>query len=306
MLIILIMANPHVRRWCFTLNNYSQGEIQLINDVLSSEHIKYGIYGKESGENSTPHLQGFIIFNECKRLAQVKNLVSQRAHFEAARGSSSQASDYCKKEGDYIEFGTFPGGQGKRKDFEVFRDWIKEQDTHILEADVAEHFPSLYGRYRANCMSMVRLLARPPVLVRGELRQWQRDLEQRLGNEPDDRTIEFIVDENGGKGKSWFTRYYITKNPDITQKLSVGKRDDIAHALDISKRVFFFDIPRSCMQFLQYSILEMIKDQMIFSPKYESITKIMPTKSHVVVFSNEEPDRTAMTHDRYNVTRLWP
>ena len=93
-------------------------------------------------------------------------------------------------------------------------------------------------------------------------------------------------------------------NRDDCQRLSIGKRDDIAHALDTSKKIFLFDIPREQLQFLQYPVLESIKDQMVFSPKYESICKTLPTPVHVVVFTNEEPDFSKMTDDRYNVIRL--
>lgn len=292
------------RRWCFTLNNYTSGERDLIKSVFESEHVKYGIYGQETGDSGTPHLQGFVVFESNKRLAAVKNLLSTRAHFEVARGTSGQASEYCKKEADYVEIGQLPVEQGKRSDIIKFKEWIMEQPTAPTERDVAEHYPALYLRYRSSAMSMVRLLAAGPTLVSGQFREWQSGLNEQLELDPDDRTIAFYVDENGGKGKSWFVRYYISKHGDKTQRLSVGKRDDIAYCIDTTKSIFLFDIPRGCMQYLQYPILEQLKDQMIFSPKYESCSKIIPHKVHVVVFSNEEPDRTLMTHDRYKITHL--
>lgn len=290
------------RRWVFTLNNYTQGELDLL--IQNLETVKYAIFGKEQGEGGTPHLQGFIIFNENKRLNSVKRFISNRAHVEPAKGTSLQAAEYCKKEGDFEEFGQPPTSQGKRSDIESFKKWIVEFEGTISEQHVANEFPSIYLRYRSAAMSMVRLLAKPPVLVTGELREWQRRLYNELDSEPDDRSINFYVDTDGGKGKSWFIRYYITNHPEKTQRLSIGKRDDLAYVLDNSKRVFLFDIPRNSMQFLQYNILEQLKDQMVFSPKYESSSKIFNHKVHVVVFSNEEPDREQMTNDRYKVTHL--
>lgn len=295
------------KRWCFTLNNPSQGEKDLIKSIFESEHCKYGIYGNEVGESGTPHLQGFVIFETNKRLNAVRRLLSTRAHYETAKGNNTQASEYCKKEGDYIEVGTLEGNkQGKRSDLVEFKQWILDAESPVTERDVAEQFPSIYIRYRSSAMAMVRLLSNPPSLVDGTFREWQRRLDERLRGEPDDRSIEFIVDENGGKGKSWFVRYYISKHSDKVQRLSVGKRDDLAYVVDVTKSIFLFDIPRTCMQYLQYSILEQLKDQMVFSPKYESQSKILLHKCHVVVFSNEEPDRTTMSSDRYKVTRLYP
>lgn len=290
------------RRWCFTLNNFTNGEYELIKQNLAT--TKYGVIGKETGEGGTPHLQGFVIFETSKRLNAVKRFLSNRAHVEQARGTSNQAATYCKKEGSFEEFGELPNSQGKRSDIEKFKEWIMEFQGVISEQDVASEFPSIYLRYRASAMSMVRLLAAKPILVRGGLRQWQQRLHDQLDGEPDDRTINFYVDADGGKGKSWFIRYYISNYPEKTQRLSIGKRDDLAYVLDPSKRVFLFDIPRNSMQYLQYNILEQLKDQMVFSPKYESTSKIFPNKVHVVVFSNEEPDREQMTNDRYNITHL--
>lgn len=111
----------------------------------------------------------------------------------------------------------------------------------------------------------------------------------------------FYVDPEGGKGKSWFQAWYLTKHPETTQVLSGGKRDDIAHSIDQSKSVFFFNIPRGGMEFLQYTILEQLKDQMVFSPKYNSQMKFLSKTPHVLVFCNEQPDLNKMTEDRYTI-----
>ena len=294
------------KRWCFTLNNYTEGEVGLIDEVLSSpDHVKYAVYGKETGDSGTPHLQGFILFTSNKRLNAVKSLISLRGHFETAKGNNSQASDYCKKDGDFKEFGTFPGANKRNCQWKELLEWIKECDTPITESDVSERFPSLFGRYHKGVMSMVRLHGpKYKIPTDGiELRGWQHQLEQRLQLDPDDRTIEFIVDPLGASGKSFFTQYYISKYENA-QILSIGKRDDIAHGIDATKRVFFFDIPRTQMQFLQYSALEMIKNKYIFSPKYDSQTKVLPGNVHIVVLCNEKPDMNALTNDRYKITEL--
>lgn len=96
-------ANGQGKRWCFTLNNYTEQEHAGVLLVV----CKYLICGREIGENGTPHLQGFVVFDSNKRLGAVRLLIP-RAHWEIARGTTDQASDYCKKDGNFNERGVKP------------------------------------------------------------------------------------------------------------------------------------------------------------------------------------------------------
>ena len=79
-----------------------------------AEYSKYVVCGREIGsENGTPHLQGFVYFENKKSLNQVKEIHST-AHWEAMRGTVNQAAEYCQKEGDYFEAGTRPLNQAEK------------------------------------------------------------------------------------------------------------------------------------------------------------------------------------------------
>lgn len=91
------------KNWCFTLNNYTDDDVIMFNNLECS----YIVYGKEMGESGTSHLQGFIIFNANRRLSSCKK-IHDRVHWEIARGTSLQASDYCKKDKEFIERGDLP------------------------------------------------------------------------------------------------------------------------------------------------------------------------------------------------------
>jgi Putative viral replication protein len=294
--------SPQARRWVFTLNNFTDAEELAINDVISGVGVEYGVFGNEVGENGTPHLQGFVIFTAPRRLTWVRNNVCGRAHWEVARGTSQQAADYCKKDGDFVEHGTFPAEQGKRTDLDRFKEWIADLGHVPSQRLLANEFPGLYLRY-PRLMELATHLVPQPRLVPedAQLLDWQQHLDAVLGLDPDDRKILFYVDPEGGKGKSWFVRHQMSKRPDETQFLSVGKRDDLAYAIDETKRIFLFDLPRGTMEHFQYTVLEKLKDQLVFSSKYTSRVKVLPEPVHVIVFCNEEPDMTAMTGDRYEM-----
>jgi len=297
------------KRWCFTLNNYIDGEVGLLSDILESDHVSYGIYGKETGENGTPHLQGYVIFAQEKRLTQVKALLGARYHLEVSRGTPKEASDYCKKDGNFNEYGTCPASAAKKQGkWEQLVQWCEElteaNEPPPTEKELIKRFPGLMGPQRRGVLKIVASLCRPPTREIGFPRDgWQRELVDSLDVEPDDRSITFIVDPDGNNGKSWICRYIQAKFPTRAQYLRIGKRDDLAHALDTRKNIFLFDIPRTGMEYLQYVVLESLKDTQVFSPKYESGTKEFDP-SHVIVFSNEEPDMLKLTPDRYNIIRI--
>ncbi|MEH0962211.1 hypothetical protein V6M83_00055, partial [Streptococcus anginosus] len=97
-----------VKRWCFTLNNYTVDEVSSLKSVLEKNSTYY-VFGHEIGENQTPHLQGLVSFSKRHRLSSLKTLLGTRYHFEPCRVLSA-AITYCKKDGKYEEWGDIPSG----------------------------------------------------------------------------------------------------------------------------------------------------------------------------------------------------
>lgn len=117
--------------WCFTLNNYVANDLRRIN-VFKSQCV-YLVFGKEVGANNTPHLQGYFCLLKRQRLTALKKSFSSTAHLEIARGLPSQAADYCKKDGDFVEYGKQPDDptakgnkQRKANRDEVYSDAFKQ------------------------------------------------------------------------------------------------------------------------------------------------------------------------------------
>lgn len=297
------------RHWCFTVNNWTAANDELLKALGPAEGTTYLVYGYEEGENHTPHLQGYICFDEVKRFASVKDLLPAGAHIEKKRGSPKQASDYCKKDGVFQEYGTLPRATSGALVFDDFKEWVLQEYNQSgvapNERKIAENYSALYVRYGRRLQDLVKHLCPRPVIVDQPLRGWQIPLFEALANPcTDDRSILFYIDPEGGKGKSYFQRWMTGFYPERVQCLGIGKRDDIAHEIEEDKDIFIFDITRGQGEFLSYPILEMLKNRIVFSPKYNSHTKILQKIPHVVVFMNEHPDGSKMTHDRYIIEEI--
>ena len=71
------------RKWCFTVNNYTDEDL----DQISSLNTQYLIYGRERGEEGTDHIQGFAIFRNAVTFSSLKSKLP-RAHIEVSKGST--------------------------------------------------------------------------------------------------------------------------------------------------------------------------------------------------------------------------
>jgi len=302
------------KRWCFTLNNPTANEVQHVIAFATQEPrlCDYLVFGRELSSTGTPHLQGYVIFTTAHRLRAAKqSLGSDRFHLQVARGTPSQNRTYCTKENDYEEFGECPQvTQGRRTDLERFFDWAddftSENGRPPTTPEAAATYPAILVKH-GRLMDVVRLRAQRSLFhVNPVLREWQQHLKDALDQPPDDRKIKFVIDPEGGLGKSWFVRHYLDIHPQTTQVFRPGKVSDLAHAVKIHCNVFLFDIPRDGLQFLQVQVLEMLKDRVIFSPKYHSQTKFLSSVPHVVVFTNEHPADVGitLTADRYDFVNI--
>lgn len=125
--------------WCFTTNNYDEKH----EDHLQSLPCSYIIYGRERGEQGTPHLQGYIQFAARKSLRQARLLVPG-SHLSVARGTPQENKNYCSKEGDVYERGEMQTS-GRRNDLEEIKSQI---DSGASNIEIAEQHFSQWCVYR--------------------------------------------------------------------------------------------------------------------------------------------------------------
>jgi hypothetical protein len=146
------MATGRTRGWCFTLNNWTEPERDRI---LATEGVQYLVFGEETGESGTPHLQGYIHFRDNITFKHVQKRlgVGQRVHLERRKGSVEQAIRYCKKDGAVTERGDPPLSQAAKGDRE------KQRWSNILALAEAGKFEDLRREYPREWLQMApRLL----------------------------------------------------------------------------------------------------------------------------------------------------
>lgn len=138
------MSTKRLRNFVFTLNNYTEDDLKAVA-AFAQEKCSYLIYGRETGESKeTPHLQGYAELTKQTTFNVVKKRL-KRCHIEKRKGRASQAADYCKKEGDFKEFGTI-SRPGKRSDLHDFKDALLG-DHPPDDLELFSKFPGAYLRY---------------------------------------------------------------------------------------------------------------------------------------------------------------
>lgn len=138
-----------------------------------------------------------------------------------------------------------------------------------------------------------------------ELKIWQQDIVTLIKTEPDGRTINWFYDNKGGKGKSALCKYLYIKHDCLV--IQGGKLQDIMNIIfnaNMNKyKTVIIDIPRCNGSKVSYSAIECILNGMITNTKYETGTKIFKPP-HVIVFSNDMPNKLKLSEDRWKITDL--
>ena len=248
------------RGWVFTLNNYSDTETHQILEYCKSNNKKY-IFGKEVGEQGTPHLQGYIYSKNAIRFSTLKK-ICRRWRIKPAKGSMEDNRKYCSKDGDFET--NIPPPKMKRKDrlllkYEntVWKDWQKDI-IDIVDGPINDRTINWYweesGNIGKSYLTKYLALKYDAIICSGK----KADV------------FNQVLD--------WFK----------------GKDEDE------DPRLILVDCPREDMNYFNYGALESIKNGLIFSGKYEGgVCAYEPP--HVICFANTPPDKHTMSEDRWNI-----
>lgn len=246
------LGNPKARpprcnlakRWCFTLNNYSEDDLKKIIEICGSNG-KY-LIGREIGkEKGTPHLQGYF---ECRKKIRAINFFNMKEiHFEVAKGTREHNIKYCSKDGNY--------------------------ETNMT--------------------------SKRPLQLISDLYPWQKWVENIIKQIPDERSIYWIWEENGNRGKTALTKYLCAKYGAIPVE---GKKNDILYVCaEYPSDIYIFDLSRTTKeQHGLYDSIEKIKNGLFMCAKYES-RPIIRNCPHVIIFANYLPDQEKLSADRWKI-----
>lgn len=297
------------KNWCLTVYPDKEADPRTKWD---DNEMQYLIVGNETcPETGRKHYQVYVQLKKKKRFDQVKQIFGPSVHIEASRGTDEQNFEYCSKEGDYTEFGRRNNTKGSRTDLAgaveasmtMTLSQLMVSDEHSQV--VARHMPyfrQLYAnRSREDGLAAVRAAMSGVVL-----REWQQRLVDIVVEPPCPRKVYWLWDSAGNTGKSFMARYLMAWH-DATI-FTCGKVADLAYAYNL-ERVVVIDLARTSVDKMDhwYQFIESLKNGVLFSPKYESGTKLFPAP-HVIVFANFVPDEDErvrkLSADRWMIVEI--
>ncbi len=153
------------RGYVFTVNNYLDSDIKN----LDSLNCRYLVYGKEVGENLTPHLQGFILFKSQISRASISKKIP-RAYLDEQKGTNEEAILYCKKEGNFKERGEPP--ISKKKQGDLGKRTYEEAWSLAKEGKIEDIHPGLKIRYWRTLCSIEEFYCPKPKTLSTLDHQW--------------------------------------------------------------------------------------------------------------------------------------
>lgn len=151
--------SPRSRKFCFTRNNPTE-TLEELADACAAAGAKYILIGKERAPGTgTLHYQGFLYWPNPRSFRATIELLAG-SHVEIARGSFKQNSDYCKKEGDFIERGDLPldpveKGDRERDRWNTAWDLAKAGSIEEIAVDIRIRYYCTLRRIAADFMRAI-------------------------------------------------------------------------------------------------------------------------------------------------------
>jgi len=309
-------------RWCFTSYRLSEAG-QIVQPpgatLVDSGSLVYICWQLESCPTTNRvHVQGYLCLSRKCRLNGVKDLDPWFAtvHLEGAKGTTQENIAYCSKPesaipDSFISYG-IPPVEGTANSRQL---GIAALQNGSSLAEIWRDHPSFFIQSARNIADAIairdafdtRAWTLPPVLY-----GWQESIMLLLRDvptvpallAPHDRRINWIYDREGGKGKSTLIKLILSRWPLESVLITSTSSKRVVEALHSQQHVVMLDLPRAYpMSTFNYAALETIKDGIGCRTMYAPGTKLW-RNPHLFVFSNELPDFSKLTKDRWFIWDL--
>lgn len=279
------------RMYLLTINNPTEEEVDTIEELHDDDLVVDLIGQYEKGEKEgTLHIQLLINWKNPRTFNGVKKLFP-RAHIEPAK-HLVKAAKYCWKDDTRVEDKPTWRKIGSKS---LEREWHKR--TREQEQEEVSHKIVVKG-------------TKDP-LEGKELKWWQEEILELYETEPDERKIYWYYDEEGGVGKTSFTKSLYIRYDDVL--LCTGSVRDskyvvaqwiMANEKKRHPRMIIYDIARSQdSEKISYQGLEELKNGIFTNTKYES-SGIAYNCPHMIIFSNRPPDEDKISPDRWVIKNI--
>lgn len=283
----------------------------IFNFCNGLQQLKFFIAGHETGDTGYLHTHAYLEFSAKfeSRNARVFDFADKHPNVRriATNLHANRAKDYCAKQ----DQAPFSFGNPRDTTFSVQGIWDCATESEAIEqfANRPSDVPGILATWRARpvvaqAQTEFAFADQLPELIH----EWQARAVDLLRYPADDRAIVWFNDPSGKSGKTWLGRYlyeygltlyFTTFNPTTVAHVTAKYIKD--HKV---LRLIIFNLSRQCEADLSYGSLEMLKDRIFTSSKYDSDIIFIPNNIHVWVMANFEPNRAMLSSDRLRIVNL--
>lgn len=243
----------------------------------------------------------FTLFSEDEKFIDTALEMFDKCIFQLEEGEES-------KKKHYQGYGAF---KNARTLFQVKKKFTKSgyNSVHLEVCRSIKHSKEYCSKYPTRLKGpWTKGFARPLKLI-SELRDWQQEIIDIIKKPADDRTIHWIWDIEGNKGKTALAKYIVAN---YNALYFSGKASDMKYLIasyfeesesNKDDLICLFDYTRSMENFISYQGIEEIKNGIFCSTKYEC-KMIQFNAPHIIIFANFEPETHKLSADRWSIKKI--
>lgn len=269
-------------------NNHIHIYFKLVNRLKTTKNTYFNFIGGKQGNYQTCKKPVDVIKYVIKTGAYITHNIDPTKYIDEVKTKTQrQSKGTFKKITDNIKNNTYTSIDDINehhadiliqhyKKVETYLDYIKQQQD---SNDIKEYYDSLYKD----------VVWKP----------FQKTIIDITQSPVDTRTINWVYDNEGNKGKSYLTTYLqMYKNAYV---ITGGKHQDIIRHYK-NNRTIILDLSRDYLENNEsiYNLMEQFKNGYLLDGKYEGqVKRFIPP--HIIVMSNSMPKTHKMSKDRWNI-----